>query len=105
MRCGHPFPLARLGLQLPGANRGQSIEACLTVVFGATSPFRRDRTGLLEAMECRIEGSLVHTEYVLRDLLDTLRDGPPVHRASGQGPKNQQVECALQEIELCVTHR
>ena len=62
-RGGHPFPLARLGLQLPRAGRGQAIEARLPIVLRAASPFRGDRAGFLEPMQGGVERSLIDAQH------------------------------------------
>lgn len=44
---------------------------------------------LFKPIERRVERSLLYLERLLRDLLNALRDGPPVLRLEGQGLEDQ----------------
>ena len=53
-----------------------------------------------EAVQRRIERTLVDAQDVVGDLLDVLRDAPPVLRPESQRLENQQVERALENVEF-----
>src|SRR5687768_11908777 len=55
-------------------------------------------------MQRRVERPLVDAQHVARYLLDPLRDCPSVHGREGEGAKDQQVECALQQVETRGRH-
>ena len=82
-------------MRTPGA--GQRVELRLPAGLGR-SPVTRNPASFLEAVESRIEGALLHSQHVVRDLLDALRNGPAVLRLVLDGPQDQQVEGALDEI-------
>ena len=98
-RGGHSLPLRRFVAQLALAGLREPVELRLTVVLDAAPPLGVDPPGPFEPMQRRVERALVHPQHVLGDLLDALRDGPPVHRACQQGAQDQQVERALQQVE------
>src|SRR6185503_7947588 len=51
-----------------------------------------------------MERSLGHLQHVLRNLLEALRDAPPVHLAVGQRPQDEQTERALENVALGLLH-
>ena len=56
-------------------------------------------------MERRIQRALVDLQDVLGDLLHAFRDRPAVERLRLQRSKNEQVECAGEEVRyLLVRH-
>jgi hypothetical protein len=61
---------------------------------------------VLEAVQRRIQRSLVHLQHVFGDLLDPVGDRPAVQRLPLQRAEDQQVERSGQEIgRLASAHR
>jgi uncharacterized protein (TIGR03437 family) len=58
---------------------------------------------VLEPVKRRIERTLVHLQNFLRDLLDAVRYGPPVHRAGLQSPQDEKIQGSLKKIDTGVT--
>src|SRR5439155_11625636 len=84
-------------LEPPAARRRQSVESSAPVSLGH-APIGGDPALALQSLERRIERTLVDLQNVLRQLLDPLRDRPPVQLLGGDGAHDQQVERALNEI-------
>ena len=55
---------------------------------------------MLEAMERGIQRALLDAQQFVGNLLDSLRDGPAMHRLEGERSHDQQVEGALQDVGL-----
>jgi hypothetical protein len=53
---------------------------------------------VLEAMERWIECARTHLEDIARDLLDSKRDAPAMHRLERECLQDQQIERALQPL-------
>src|SRR5262249_9805668 len=74
----HPFPILGFLLQLLTPGPGERVETSLAVVVRG-SPLGRDPTPLFQTQERRVERALVHTQQLLRNLLDPPRQAKPVH--------------------------
>src|SRR5690606_35969118 len=68
------------------------------------APPGRDPPPVLEAVKRRVEGALVDPQHVARELLDALGDAPPVHRLQRQGPQDQEVQRALEQVGPRLRH-
>jgi hypothetical protein len=55
-------------------------------------------------MECRIEGTFLHAENLVRDALDVKSNTPPVHSALLQAFQNKQSQAALEVVALSANH-
>jgi len=53
---------------------------------------------LFEPMECGIERPLRNLQGILADLLDPLRNRPPVLRFEGDGLQDQEIQRSLDQI-------
>src|SRR5688572_16929394 len=53
---------------------------------------------MFEAMQRRIQRSLLNRQHVVRQFLNALGDRPPVQRVPRDGFEDQQVECSLEKI-------
>src|SRR5256886_15222334 len=62
---GEPLPVGLFSLQIFAPRRSQRIELRPAIVVGLT-PLGLDPSALLQAMERRIDRSLVHLEYLSR---------------------------------------
>src|SRR5262245_43422005 len=78
-RVRQPLPVLGFVGQLPAAGPGQPVELRRAVVVRA-APLRVDPALLLQTVQRRVQRTLVHGQDARRDLLDALRDPPPVHR-------------------------
>src|SRR6185312_3948842 len=91
----HCFPTLRFQIQLLSARGGQPVKAGASPQFGGR-PASGNEAFVLQTMQCGIERTLIHLEYVLGDLLNALGNRPPMEGIVLQGPEDQQVECPLQ---------
>src|SRR6185295_9743631 len=89
--------------QLLPPGRSELIELGAAVVF-RISPLGGNQPLRLQAVQRRIQGTLIDLEHVSRHLLDSLRDVPPVSRAGLEGFQHQQVERPLQQVDLLLSH-
>jgi hypothetical protein len=80
-------PVARLARELLSPLGREAVVLRAPVVLGRC-PRRRDPAAVLEAVEGRVERSLVHLEHLARELEDPLRDAPPMHRFDEEGAKD-----------------
>ena len=55
-------------------------------------------------MQGGVERSLLDTQYVAGNLLDTFRDGPAVLRLKDQRLQDEQIQSALRKIDTCGGH-
>src|SRR5687767_6155426 len=69
-----PFPLRAFLLQLAASLRRQAVVARAPIVFGRR-PIRLDAPPILEAVQRRIEGTLLDLKKRLGALLDRAGDG------------------------------
>jgi hypothetical protein len=100
---GHAVPLVGFGAKLVAADGGELVELCLAIVVGF-APLAGDETLMFEAVEGRIEGTLLDGELLAGDLLDAEKNTIAVKRTEGDGLEDEHVKCALDEVEL-VRHR
>jgi len=63
-----------------------------------------DPTTAFQPVQSRIERALLNPQHLARDLLDTLGNGPAMQRFQGEGPENEQVECALWKVDVFGGH-
>jgi hypothetical protein len=100
---GHPGPVLALLGELPAPGPRQAVVLRLPVVVGGV-PLGVDPPLLLEAVQRRVERPLVHAQHITRDLLDALRDAPPMHRLERERLQDQHVQRALQQILFLTAH-
>src|SRR5882724_5037960 len=81
--AGQPLPLFGLTRQRASSEARERIEFGASIVL-RLSPLGRDPSLLLELVEGRVERAVAHLEDVLRDRLETLADGPAIHRLEGE---------------------
>ena len=62
------------------------------------APLRFDPAALLEAVEGRVQGSLIHLEHFPGYLPDALGDAPAVHGFQRNGFEDQEIQSALDQI-------
>jgi hypothetical protein len=55
---------------------------------------------MFQAMQGRVERPLLHAKQVVADLIDALRDRPPVKRPERDGAHDEEVQGALEYIGL-----
>ena len=59
---------------------------------------------LLDPRECRVECALLDREHLVGHLAETLDDAVAVQRPEAEGPKDQHVEGALEQVGFRVGH-
>src|SRR4051812_52258 len=79
------------------AGGSELVEACAPVVL-RRSPGRFEPAAFDQAVERRIERSLIDLEHAARELLDALADSPAVHRFERDGFEDEEVEGPLQDV-------
>ena len=82
---------------------GQAIELGPLFVL-RHAPFGLDPAGAAQPVERRIEAAVLHLKEIFGSCADGLADAVPVLRTPLKRTKDQQVECALQYIELVGRH-
>jgi len=97
------FPGVLLGRELPMPAFGQFVVLGAAIVVGG-APVRLDPSAALEAVEGRIERSLLDAEDLFGDLLDALGDGPAVLRAERERAEDEEVERALRKFDTRNRH-
>src|SRR4029453_11031704 len=102
-RAGQPQPPFELGLRGAPSFAGQLVELGFSVVL-RRSPFGLDQALLLHAVQSRIERSLFDLQHLVRQLVDTQRDAISMVRAGAEALENQQVERALEQVDLSHSH-
>src|SRR4051812_23675894 len=90
-RCGFLFELLT-----PGASQRVVLRAALLL---GDAPLRADPPLMLEPLQRRIQGPLLHQQDVVGELPDARGDRPPVHRLEGQRLENEQIQRALDEVD------
>ena len=85
------------------AGAGQLVELGPPVVVGRPPP-RGDPAAPLQPVQGGVQRALRHLQRGARDLVEALRDGPAVLRPERQRLEDQQIECALREVEPLVRH-
>src|SRR5438105_3456716 len=84
--------------QLPASRWRQPIESRAAVVLGDT-PGRLDASGALEPVQCFVERCVLDLDDAIGALPDPTRDGVAMHLAPKEGPEDEHVERALEQIE------
>lgn len=54
---------------------------------------------MLQSVECRVQGPLIHLQNVPRNLLDPFGDRPTMQWLGLEGPQDEQIERALQKVQ------
>ena len=93
-----------------GASTGIGVEtaralaaAGATVVLGL-SPLRLDPAFDGQALQSRVERTLLNSQHFIRNPLDVKRDTPTVHRALLQRLQDKQCERTLKNIVVGSSH-
>src|SRR5690348_1298891 len=95
---GNALPIFRFDRELLPAGSRERIESGLAVIF-AGAPFRGDPAALEQSDERGVNRSLIETQGVFADLLDSPRNAVAVKRAhSLESLENHQIQGALQNI-------
>src|SRR5215469_12236709 len=98
------FPAFLFVGELLAAERRERIEARLAILL-CHAPFGAYPTGLLHAMQCRVERPLLDPQELIGNSMDVGGNGVAVHRLlPGQGFENQQHQRALQDVVLFGSH-
>src|ERR1700723_2866691 len=97
----HGAPAVGLEVELFAAGRGQLVEARLAVIL-ADAPVGGDPAAIFEAVQGRVERTLLDLENVVGGVLDDVRDGMAVGRAHDQGLQYEHVERAEQQLLLFI---
>ena len=72
--------------------------------FRGHARFTRDESAVHHPVERRVQRSLIHREHVTRHLLNAFGNRPAVKRPSGERLENEQVEGALQQVDVGFGH-
>src|SRR5437867_4032954 len=96
---GEALPFVDLVAERPASLTRNRVVTRAAIVLGRL-PVARDVAAVLEALECRIERTLIDVEAALRDLLNPEADSPAVHGREGQRLENQQIDAAAERIRL-----
>src|SRR6185312_8587906 len=83
----------------PATSGGEPVVARAAVALRWT-PRARDEPLVLEALERRVERTLIHFQRTLRDLLNALSDPPAVHRGEGKRLEDEQLDGAAEDVGL-----
>ena len=94
---GQPVPALELALELLPALARQGIELRAPAKVGFF-PVGGDPSLVLEAMESRVERTLLNREHLAGQFLNAFRDRPAVQRIARDGLEDEEVEGSLQEI-------
>src|SRR6185437_11043285 len=92
-----------LGSELAAALRGELIELRFAIVFGET-PVGFEPAALFHAMEGGVERAFFYLEPLIGRVANPRRDGVAVSGAPGEGLEDEEVERALEEIEVGGAH-
>src|SRR5262245_43132974 len=87
-RLDEPVPATRFADELFASDRGERIEACAPVVL-RRAPRSLDPSAVLEALEGRVQRSMVDEQRVAGSLLDDARDSLAVMRPEGEGAQDE----------------
>src|SRR5215469_4012910 len=100
-----PYPAFLFFGELFAAERRERIEARLAILLGH-APFRAYPTGLLHAMQRRVERALLDTQQLIGNKMDVGGNGVAEHALlPAQCFENQQHQRALQDVVLFRSHR
>lgn len=94
---GEAAPVGGFLFELSAACRGQRIKLGLSAGFGFF-PFGFDPGFLLQAVQGRVERALLDLQYIPRNLLNTLGDGPAMLGLERNGFENQEIQSSLNEV-------
>src|SRR5438128_9342595 len=90
-------PPARLNLELLATLGGQVIELRAAVVL-RRALIERNPTTLDQAVQRRIQRTLLHLQHMIRAVLDRFGNRMAVSRPEPECPENQQVQSALEQL-------
>src|SRR6185436_17497993 len=96
-------PRVVLGLGGRSTLARQRVELRLAVVLGGT-PFGLDKSLLFQPIQRRIQRPFLNPEHIVRELMEPRGDAVPVVRGGGEALQDEQVERALQEVDLSYCH-
>src|SRR5690242_17823705 len=102
-RVREALPCRALGVELFLARRGKLVEARAAVVL-RRCPRRRNPAARLQPAEGGVERAVVDVEHAARDGLDRLRELPPVGGAGAKELQDNEVESALEQVDLLFGH-
>src|SRR5439155_13832819 len=101
--CAQLPPSSSFSLQLlSAAFRKVVILSPATVLRYAPVGF--DPAPALESVQRRIQRALLHLKNVARNLLNALGDGPAVLGFERQRFQNEEIQCALRQVNAFVHH-
>lgn len=93
------LPAVGFDFELFAARAGELVIPGAAIVIGG-SPTGLDPSAALEAVKGRVQGALLDAEDVTRYLLHAFGDGPAVLRTNGERSEDEEVECALREVDV-----
>src|SRR5689334_5822587 len=96
-------PCVVLGLSGGASFAGQRVELGFAVVFGG-APLGFDQALLFEPIEGGIQRPFLHFQHVIGELMKAGGDAVAVIGSRAQALEDEQVERALQEVELSDGH-
>src|SRR2546427_7216 len=96
--CARALPRRRLGLQPLPAGGGELVEAGALPLVGEP-PLAVHQPALLEAVQGDVQGPVGDLERAGRRVADDAGDAVPVPRAPRDRLENEDVECALEEVD------
>src|SRR3954470_3978576 len=96
-----PLPVGDLGLELLLSFARDEVVARAAVVL-ARAPLGTNPSPAQHALECGIEGPLIHVEDLARDLPQAQREPPAVHRLGGEQLERQHLESPLKDLGALV---
>src|SRR5687767_7979871 len=96
-------PAVKFGVGDSPALPRQRVELGSAVVL-RHAPFRLDESLLLHPVERRIERAFLDPQGVFRELVNAQRNAVSVVRPGAKALEYQQVQCALNEVEIPDSH-
>jgi hypothetical protein len=100
---GHALPVALRFRQLAPPPDGQTVVLGAAIVL-RRRPLRLQQTGGLEPMERRIQRAFLDPQQIVGGFVDLHEDSIPVPRARGERAQHEQVERAVGQRRLSLTH-
>src|SRR5215211_4049739 len=100
---GEPVPARLLDLELLPPGPGQRVELGPAARL-VHPPLGGDPALLLDPGECRVECALLDREHLAGHLAQTLDDAVAVQRPEAEGPEDEHVERALEQVGFRVGH-
>ena len=98
-----PLPALLFGIGGRATLAGQLVELRLAVVLRG-SPLGLDQALLLQPVERRVERALLDFQYVVGELVQAHGDAVAVVRPGAEALQDEQVERALQQVDLSDSH-